>query len=203
MLERARAPHHVPDLARVVVAVDASGARGADDTGADSTGIVVAAKGSDGRAYILADLTLRGSPETWGRVAVKAYHYYNCDRLVAERNFGGSMIEHVIRTIDPNISFKEVTASRGKVQRAEPVSALYERGMVTHIGDLSALEQQMLAMTSQGYVGDGSPDRVDALVWAMSDLMVTAPKPQLVWAGAEPWSDLERARHHLSTDHYH
>jgi phage terminase large subunit-like protein len=169
-LERARAKVGFPDLRRVVVAVDASGARGADDEGADSTGIVVAGKDVDGHFYVLADRTCRMSPAGWGRRAAAAYQEFRCDRLVYERNFGGAMIESVLRQADPNIAMREVTASRGKVVRAEPVSALYEQGRASHVAGLEALEEQMALFTSAGFVGDGSPDRVDALVWALTEL---------------------------------
>jgi predicted phage terminase large subunit-like protein len=180
MIDQARKPHLVPDMQRVVVAVDPSGTAGAAD-GGDAIGIVVAGKGSDGRGYILADWTTKASPAVWGRKAVEAYHYFSADRLVAERNFGGAMVSNLIRTIDPGIAYSEVTASRGKVQRAEPVAALYEQGKVSHVADLSALEDQLCAMTSQGYQGDGSPDRADALVWALTDLMITPQRPQFVF----------------------
>jgi predicted phage terminase large subunit-like protein len=179
MLETARKPHFAPDMERVVVAVDPSGTGGAKD-GSDAVGIVVAGR-SDGRAYVLADRTIKASPEDWGRRAVEAYRSFGADRLVAERNFGGAMVEHVVRTIDPYVSYREVSASRGKVQRAEPIAALYEQGRVTHAGDLTQLEEQMLAMTSQGFQGDGSPDRVDALVWALTGLMITPQRPQLLF----------------------
>lgn len=159
-----------PELQRVVVAVDPSGTKG-EDAG-DDIGIVVAGKGVDGRAYVLADRTCQLSPDGWGRRAVAAYHEFAADRLIAERNFGGAMVEHVIRTADRNVSFKEVTASRGKVARAEPVAALYEQGQVSHVGSHPDLEDQMLNMTANGYVGEGSPDRADALVWALTELML-------------------------------
>jgi phage terminase large subunit-like protein len=203
MIDQARKPHFVPAMERIVVAVDPSGTGGAGD-GGDAVGIIVAGKGTDdGRAYVLADRTIKASPESWGRRAVAAYHEFSADRIVAERNFGGAMVEHVLRTVDRNIPYKEVSASRGKAQRAEPVAALYEQGKVTHIGDLTALEDQMVAMTSQGYQGDGSPDRVDALVWALTELMVNSARPQFIFGGIEPRSDLEIARHAFNTDHYH
>jgi phage terminase large subunit-like protein len=169
-------PAKPPDMARIVVSVDPSGARGADDTGADSIGIVVAGKGVDGRAYVLADRTCRLSPSGWGRRAVEAYHEFRADRIIGERNFGGAMVESTIRNIDPNVSYKEATASsgRGKAIRAEPVAALYEQNRVSHVGsaqDFELLEAQMCAMTTTGFVGEGSPDRVDALVWALDELM--------------------------------
>jgi hypothetical protein len=104
--------------------------------------------------------------------SVKAYHDFKADRIVAETNYGSAMVAHVIRTVDRNVSYKEVRASRGKIARAEPVSALYEQSKVRHVASFTDLEDQLAAMTSEGYVGDGSPDRADALVWALSELMV-------------------------------
>jgi hypothetical protein len=104
---------------------------------------------------------------------VKAYNDWKADRIIGERNYGGAMIQHVIRTVDANVSFKEVVASRGKIARAEPVSALYEQSKVRHVSSFVELEDQLAAMTSEGYVGDGSPDRADALVWALTELMVS------------------------------
>jgi phage terminase large subunit-like protein len=169
MLEKANADVKLPDLARVVVAVDPSGTRGAAD-GGDSIGIIVAGIGADGLGYILADWTCKLSPDGWGRRAVEAYRYFKADRIIAERNFGGAMVEHVIRTVDRNVAYLEVTASRGKVARAEPIAALYEQGRIKHAHAMMELEDQMLAMTGSGYAGDGSPDRLDALVWALTEL---------------------------------
>lgn len=160
-----------PDMARVVVAVDPSGTKGESDDG-DSIGIVVAGKGVDGRAYVLADRTCKLSPDGWGRRAVAAYREFTADRIVAERNFGGAMVEHVIKTIDRSAAYKEVTASRGKVARAEPVAALYEQGRVSHVGSMPELEDQMCQIDASGFIGEGSPDRADALVWALTELML-------------------------------
>lgn len=165
-----------PDLVRVVVAVDPSGTRGDSDKG-DSIGIVVAGKGVDGLAYVLADRTCKLSPDGWGRRAVEAYHEFKADRIVAERNFGGAMVEMVIRTADPKVAYREVTASRGKIARAEPVAALYEQSKVKHVGGFADLEDQMCAMTSEGFMGEGSPDRADALVWAITELMLNKQAP--------------------------
>ena len=185
MIERANEVGKLPDMRRVVVAVDPSGTRGASDDG-DSIGIVVAGLGVDGLGYILADRTCKLSPDGWGRVAVKAYHDFKADRIVAERNFGGAMVEHVIRTVDQNIPYREVTASRGKVARAEPIAALYEQGRVKHAISMIALEDQMLAMTGSGFAGDGSPDRLDAAVWALTELMGAAAEPGIIaWARSE------------------
>lgn len=160
-----------PDLQRIVVAVDPSGTKGESDDG-DEIGIVVAGKGVDGRAYVLADRSCKLSPDGWGRRAVAAYEEFKADRIVAERNFGGAMVEHVIRTIDSKAPYKEVTASRGKVARAEPVAALYEQGRVSHVGSFPELEDQLCMIDASGYVGEGSPDRADALVWALTELMI-------------------------------
>jgi phage terminase large subunit-like protein len=178
MLERANGAWRLPDMQRVVVAVDPSGTRGQED-GGDSIGIVVAGKGADGLGYVLADRTCKLSPDGWGRVAVNAFKEFKADRIIAERNFGGAMVEHVIRVCDPNVSYREVTASRGKVARAEPVAALYEQNRVRHVGLFTELEDQMAAMTGDGYSGDGSPDRCDALVWALSELMVSGVEQTL------------------------
>ena len=161
------------DLKRVVVAVDPSGTKG--DGKGDDIGIVVAGLGEDGRGYVLADLTCQLSPAGWGRRAVEAAATFKADRIVAERNFGGAMVEAVIRSADANASFKEVTASRGKTARAEPIAALYEQGKVSHVGSFPALEDQMTSMTASGYIGANSPDRADALVWALSELLIDQP----------------------------
>jgi predicted phage terminase large subunit-like protein len=154
---------------RVVVAVDPSGASG--DGEGDSIGIVVAARGDDGRFYVIEDATCSLGPAGWARRVVECYHRHGADRIVAEANFGGAMVESVIRTADRNANVRMVTASRGKSIRAEPVAALYEQGRVSHAHGLDMLEDQMMQMTPGGFVGQGSPDRLDALVWAMTDLM--------------------------------
>lgn len=159
-----------PEMRRVVVSVDPSGTRG--DGGGDYIGIIVAGRGVDGRAYVLADGTVNLSPEGWGRRAVDLYHRFNADRILGERNFGGDMVRFTVATADRTAAFKEVVASRGKAVRAEPVSALYEQGKVSHVGDLPDLEDQLCNFTSSGFVGEGSPDRADALVWALTELML-------------------------------
>lgn len=164
-----------PEFARVVVAVDPSGASGNDD--GDSIGIVVAGRAMDGTFHVIEDATCDLGPAGWGRRAVERYHAHRADRIVAERNFGGAMVESVIRTADRSVPVKLVTASRGKAVRAEPIAALYEQGRVTHSRGLDALEDQMMQITLSGYVGEGSPDRVDALVWALSELAL-APQAE-------------------------
>jgi phage terminase large subunit-like protein len=172
MIERANGgTWKLPDMKRVVIAVDPSGTRGEEDTG-DSVGIVVCGLGTDDFGYVLADRTCKLSPEGWGRVVVAAYREFKADKVIAERNYGGAMCEHVIRTVDRNVAYEEVTASRGKIVRAQPVASLYEQNRVRHAGAFPLLEDQLCAMTGDGYVGDGSPDRADALVWGISKLMV-------------------------------
>ena len=158
----------VVPMRRVVVAVDPSGTAG-NGVG-DGIGIVVAAVGTDGRFYVLEDASCHASPEQWGRRVVAAYHEHSADRIIGEANFGGAMVEAVIRIADPRVPYRAVHATRGKVVRAEPIAALYEKGKVTHAGTFPELEDQMANMTSAGYVGEGSPDRADALVWALSEL---------------------------------
>jgi phage terminase large subunit-like protein len=174
MIDNAKKPVPLPDMSRIVVAVDPSGARNISDDAASSIGIVAAGRGVDGRGYILADRSCKLSPAGWARRAIDAYYEFDADRIIAERNFGGAMVEHTVKSVDGNVSFSEVVASRGKVQRAEPVSALYERGLISHVAtDMLALEDQQCMMASEGFMGEGSPDRVDALVWALSELLVT------------------------------
>jgi len=133
--------NEAPEMRRIVVAVDPSGTRG--DGGGDDIGIVVAGLGVDGRGYVLEDATVNMSPEGWGRRAVELYHRWEADRIVGERNYGGDMVRFTIATADKNAAFKEVVASRGKAVRAEPVSALYEQGKVSHVGVFADLEDQM------------------------------------------------------------
>ena len=158
-----------PDLQRVVVAIDPAATSGDE---ADETGIVVCGHGVDGRWYVLADRSCHLSPDGWGRRAVNAYEEFRADRIVAEVNNGGEMVAHVLRTILPSVPFTAVHASRGKVVRAEPVAALYEQGRVSHCGEFPELEDQLCSYT--GEPGETSPDRMDALVWGLTELQ-TAP----------------------------
>lgn len=173
------------EMARVVVAIDPSGTAGSADEG-DAIGIVAAGRGVDGRGYVLEDATCKLSPEGWARRAVTAYFRWQGDRIVAERNFGGAMVKTVVRTVDRSVPYKEVTASRGKVARAEPVAALYEQGRVSHVGALTELEDEMVLFTSGGYEGESSPNRADAVVWALTEVMLghqrelREPKPVVV-----------------------
>lgn len=161
------------DLERIVVAVDpaASSTEGADETGICVVGM---ARDSEGyaRGYVLDDGSLRGTPEEWARRAVSLYRQYSADKIVAEKNQGGEMVETVLRTVDRNIPIKLVHASRGKVIRAEPISALYEQGRIHHVGRFDKLEDQMCSFSidSVRNASEGSPDRVDALVWGLTEL---------------------------------
>lgn len=169
---------------RIVVGVDPSGGGGAEQ------GIVVCGLGKDGRFYVLADRTCRLSPDGWGRRVVDAYREFGADRIVAEQNFGGDMVEAVIRNVDPTASYRKVTASRGKRQRAEPVVALYEQGHVTHLGVFAELEDQMTTWVPDADYAQVSPDRVDALVWAISELSVRRAVPRVPpggVSGASGW----------------
>lgn len=159
-----------PAMQRIVVAVDPSGTHGKASDNADDVGIVVAGLGIDARFYVLADYSCNLSPSGWGRRAVDAYEAFVADRIIAEVNYGGAMVGHVIKGVNPNIPFREVTASRGKVARAEPIAALYEQGRVSHCGAFPALEDQLCAFTPRGYEGEGSPDRADACIWALAEL---------------------------------
>jgi len=160
----------LPDLQRVVIGVDPSGAGDEDNAGNDEIGIGVAALGTDGNAYVLEDLTVLAGPAVWGRVAATAYERHAADVIVGETNFGGAMVGYVIKAAAPNATFREVTASRGKVVRAEPIAALYEQGKVRHVGHLHELEDELAAFTTSGYLGEGSPNRADAVIWALSEL---------------------------------
>lgn len=169
-----------PDMVRIVVAVDPSGSDDEDNADNDEIGIIVAGLGVDGNAYVLEDDTVKAGPATWGRVATSAYERHRADRLVAEKNFGGAMVAHVIRTANPRVNFSLVTASRGKVVRAEPVGALCENGKVRMVGAHARLEDELSGFTTHGYTGSGSPNRADALVWAISALFPALTKPEPV-----------------------
>jgi hypothetical protein len=157
---------------RIVVAVDPSGAGSKEDESADEIGIIVAARGHDGHAYVLADRSVRDNPAAWGRAAVKAYHEFGADRIVGEQNFGGAMVQFVIQTADHNVPVRLIHASRGKAVRAEPISAFYEQHLVHHVGRFGVLEDQLCALTTSGYRGEDSPDHADAAVWALTELML-------------------------------
>lgn len=170
--------HVPPPMARVVVAVDPAITATAKS---DETGIIVAGRGTNGHAYVLHDLSFRGSPDEWGRRAIDALAHNMGDRLIAEANQGGDMVKHVLRTIDPQASIKLVHASRGKITRAEPVAALYEQGKVHHVGVHPQLEDQMCTYLPNDIKrSSGSPDRMDAMVWAITELLILTAAPQMI-----------------------
>ncbi len=129
-------------------------------------GIVVAGEGADGRGYVLEDASMLGSPEQWAARVAFLFHKYQADRVVAEKNYGGAMVEAVLRAAAPNLPLSLVTASRGKSVRAEPIAALYEQNRITHAEPFVELEDELVMMTGSGYAGSGSPNRLDAMVWA-------------------------------------
>jgi phage terminase large subunit-like protein len=175
LIERARV-RVTPELRRVVVAVDPPAGSGPRS---DACGIIVVGLGSDDRGYVLADWTReRASPLDWAGAAIAAYRRYEADRIVVEVNQGGELVETVIRQIDRTVPVRSVRAMRGKWLRAEPVAALYEQGRVAHVGALPELEDEMSDFGPDGLSGGASPDRVDALVWALTDLLLRG--------GAEP-----------------
>jgi len=170
-IDRNRRPEAPTELQRIVVAVDpaTSSEEGSDETGIVCVGI---ARDPDGynRGYVLADRSLRGSPDEWARTAVALYREFEADRIIAEKNQGGEMVESVIRAADRNVPVSLVHASRGKLVRAEPISALYEQNRVHHVGRFDELEDQMCTFSSDYDRTDKSPDRMDALVWGLSFL---------------------------------
>jgi len=171
----------VPDFVRVVIAVDPSGSGDADNTDNDAIGIVVAGLGIDGNAYLLEDLTVKAGPATWGKIATDAYDRHQADAIIVETNFGGEMCVQVIKASRPRTNVIKVTASRGKVVRAEPFSTLYEQGKVRHVGTFNDLEDELVAFSTYGYTGANSPNRADALVWALAALfpaIIKAPKKE-------------------------
>jgi phage terminase large subunit-like protein len=167
-----------PELTRIVVAVDPPVTA---NENSDACGIVVAGIGIDRRAYVIADRTIQGrSPDIWARAAVSAYREFNADRIVAEVNQGGDMVPLTLRSVDPNVAVTQVRATRGKWIRAEPVAALYAEGRVVHVGQYPELETQMLTFGTTIRGQARSPDRLDALVWALTSLMLDhEPTPNI------------------------
>lgn len=159
-----------PQFVRVVVAVDPSGSGDEDNLHNDAIGICVVGLGIDGRAYLLEDCTVKAGPATWGKIATDAYDRHQADVVVGEKNYGGAMVQFVIQTARPATPFKEVTATRGKSVRAEPISALYEQGKVRHVGYFPDLEDELEGFSTMGYLGEQSPNRADALIWGISEL---------------------------------
>lgn len=186
----------LPDMVRIIVGVDPSGSGDTDNADNDAIGIVVGGLGTDGNAYLLEDCTVKAGPATWGRVATSAYDRHSADLVVGEANYGGAMVKHVIDTARPRTPYKQVTATRGKVVRAEPFSALYEQGKVRHAGIFRELEDELAAMSTNGYTGESSPNRADAWIWVLTELFPglvreqkkERPKPQITRAsGSQGW----------------
>jgi phage terminase large subunit-like protein len=157
----------VPDMQRVVVGIDPAVTHSANS---DETGIVVAGRGVDDRFYVLSDKSIKASPDGWMREAIDAFYLYDADKVIAEVNNGGDLVERLLRTIDSNVPYKKVTATRGKMVRAEPIAALYEQKRVSHVGNFDILETQMCEYNGEGK----SPDRMDALVWALTELSLSS-----------------------------
>ena len=168
----------VPEFDRVVVAVDppVTGGAKSDTCGIVVAGVVMSGAPKDWRVIVLEDCSVKGSPTEWATAAVAAMDRHKADRLVAEVNQGGEMVSDMIRQVDPLVPIRTVHAGKSKGIRAEPVAALYEQGRVKHLRGLGKLEDQMCRMTVKGFKGDGSPDRLDALVWALLELMVEPAK---------------------------
>lgn len=198
LIEQQRvAEAELPDMQRVLVAVDPSGCSGPEDKRSDEVGIVVVGLGVDGKGYVLEDLSGRHGPAEWGRIAVSAFERNAADAVVAEVNFGGAMVQEVVRSAAAqarvSVPFRAVTASRGKVVRAEPVAVLFEQQKVWFVGNFPELEDQCCSMTTAGYTGGKSPDRLDAMVWGLSAMFPALSKredafprqPQVVLGYAE------------------
>ncbi|MGE0053138.1 MAG: DNA-packaging protein [Hyphomicrobium sp.] len=168
---------HAPELVRVVVALDPPVT---STRASDACGIVVAGLGEDKRAYVLADRSLQGrEPNVWAKAAIAAYDEFGADALIAEVNQGGDLVAGVLQQFRAGVPVRKVYATRGKYLRAEPVAALYAEGRVVHIGRLERLEDQMCAFGPDGKVDGRSPDRVDALVWALTELMLSGGSPRM------------------------
>ena len=162
-----------PEMGRIVVAVDPAGSTGPNS---DLTGIVVVARGDeDNHGYVLEDASMKGTPKQWAERVVALHDRWEADAVVAERNYGGDLVEAVIKAVRPTVRYIAVNATRAKHVRAEPISALYTLGRVHHVGTFPELENEMCLMTAHGYEGSGSPDRVDAAVWGLTELF-----PQMV-----------------------
>ena len=163
-------PEDLPNMQRIVIGVDPSGAADEFDLKADEIGIVVGGLGVNGHGYVLEDATGLYSPAGWARKVDDLYKKWRADRVVAEKNFGGAMVESTLKTFNKSMPVRMVTASRGKVIRAEPISAMYEQKKCWHAGRFHQLEDEMANMTTSGYKGSGSPNRVDAWVYSATEL---------------------------------
>lgn len=161
----------VPDLTRIVVAIDPAVT---NTEFSDETGIVIAGVDEQGKYYVLEDASVKMSPDGWGRHAIEMFYKYEADRIVAETNNGGDLVERLLRTIDQRVPYTPVHASRGKMIRAEPIAALYEQKKVFHVGLFPELEDQMCTFVGGSHK---SPDRLDALVWALTELSASSGTP--------------------------
>ena len=178
-----------PTMNRILVAVDPAIS---SEPGADEHGIICAGLGEDSHGYVLEDTTTKGPPQKWAERAIATYDRWDADAIVVERNQGGDMVKHTLNSVRPGIRIVEVHATRGKHVRAEPISSLYSLNRIHHVGTFPELESQMCQMTAAGFEGEGSPDRVDALVWAFTELFPSMArkktkrihvKPQGSWMG--------------------
>jgi hypothetical protein len=184
----------LPDMLRIVIAVDPSGADDDDNIENDEIGIMVCGLGIDGNGYVLEDLTCKVGPEKWGKVATNAFERHSADRIVAEVNYGGAMVAAVIRGARPNTPFRPVNASRGKVVRAEPISVLFEQGKIRMAGIFRELEDELCSFTTHGYMGENSPNRADSMVWAFTDLFPELVKPPEAPKPVQTQQIISRAR---------
>ena len=169
-------PHRVrelPEMQRIVVSIDPAVTSGENS---DETGIIITGRGVDNRYYVIDDISGRMSPDQWARKAVEAFHAHSADKVIAEVNNGGDLVERLIRTVETGVPYKAIRSSRGKILRAEPISALYEQGKVSHLKTFSELEQQMCSYTPETAK---SPDRLDALVFGLTEL--SASSGQAMW----------------------
>jgi phage terminase large subunit-like protein len=160
----------LPDMQRIVISVDPSGSGDEDNASNDEIGITVGGLGTDGNGYLLEDLSIKAGPATWGGIATSAFDRHAADLIVGETNFGGEMVKFVVQTAKPRVPFKKLMASRGKVVRAEPISALTEQGKIRFAGVFPQLEEELGGFTTTGYKGNGSPNRADSFIWLMSEL---------------------------------
>lgn len=167
--EHRRSPERVPAYKRIVVSIDPAGS--SEET-ANETGIVVCGLGEDGRGYVIDDVSLHGQPAQWAERALAVYDLYEADAIVVETNYGGNMVRNTVHAVRPLVRVIEVRAHRGQKKhiRAEPISALYALGKISHVGAYPKLEAQMCLVTAGGWEGEGSPDRMDAMVYAFTEL---------------------------------
>jgi phage terminase large subunit-like protein len=183
------------DMERILVGVDpaVSTIETNKSGNPDMHGISVCGKGGDDRGYVLEDASTEGSPHHWATRAVAMYDKWDADAVVIERNQGGDMCKHTLQTIRKSLPVIEVTATRGKHVRAEPISAMYNTGMISHVGTFTEMEDQLCKFTSSGYEGEDSPDRAEAMIWCMTELFEeitadrSAPEPQFVQQAEGGW----------------